>query len=57
MPFLRFKGFEKNFLKQISPLLIEQFSDIANIPIKIAKKEGNSVKDIPVRGTVTCPSS
>jgi hypothetical protein len=46
MPFLRFKGFEKNFLKQISPLLIEQFSDIANIPREIVKIELLDVEQI-----------
>ncbi|PWK11562.1 DUF1904 family protein [Tumebacillus permanentifrigoris] len=39
MPFLRFTGFEKDFLQELAPVLIEQFSDIANVPKEIIKIE------------------
>lgn len=39
MPFLRFAGFERNFLQELAPVLIEKFSDIANVPKEIIKIE------------------
>ncbi|ERI08713.1 hypothetical protein HMPREF0083_03220 [Aneurinibacillus aneurinilyticus ATCC 12856] len=46
MPFLRFKGFDRNLLKTISPTLIEEFSHIVNIPKDIVKIELLTVEQI-----------
>jgi len=39
MPYIRFKGFEKDFLTTISSLIIDEFSIIANVPKEIVKIE------------------
>jgi hypothetical protein len=39
MPFLRFKGFQKEFLQEISPQLIETFSAVAEVPKEKVKME------------------
>ncbi|GAB6991471.1 DUF1904 family protein [Paenibacillus pini] len=39
MPFIRFKGFEKEFVERIAPVFIERFASIANIPQEIVKLE------------------
>ena len=39
MPFLRFKGFEKCIIEEISPFITEEFSNIVNIPKDIVKIE------------------
>lgn len=46
MPFLRFKGFDKNILTAMAPLMIEKFSAIANIPEEIVKLEMLQVEAI-----------
>jgi hypothetical protein len=46
VPFLRFKGFEKDFLKKISPEVIEKFSRIVSIPKEIIKIELLTVETI-----------
>ncbi|NQX58001.1 DUF1904 family protein [Paenibacillus qinlingensis] len=46
MPFLRFKGFEKNSLINFSSLIIEQFSNLANVPKEIVKMELINVEQI-----------
>jgi len=39
MPFLRFKGFDKQVIEQLSPSIIEKFSNIVSIPADIVKIE------------------
>ncbi|WCK53342.1 DUF1904 family protein [Aneurinibacillus sp. Ricciae_BoGa-3] len=39
MPFLRFKGIDKDLLKNIAPTIVEEFSYIANVPEEIVKIE------------------
>ncbi|MGA9173228.1 MAG: DUF1904 family protein [Thermoactinomyces sp.] len=39
MPFLRFKGFDKKLVQEISPVLVEKFAQIAEIPEEIVKIE------------------
>ncbi|QHW34714.1 DUF1904 family protein [Paenibacillus rhizovicinus] len=39
MPFLRFKGFTASFLKQFTPSLVEEFSNLVKIPQEIVKVE------------------
>lgn len=39
MPFLRFKGFEPEFVSAIAPLIIEEVSGIVSIPKEIVKIE------------------
>ncbi|WP_028595026.1 DUF1904 family protein [Paenibacillus assamensis] len=39
MPFLRFKGFDKSIIEQVSPAIIEKFSNIVDIPREIVKIE------------------
>ncbi|UJF32472.1 DUF1904 family protein [Paenibacillus hexagrammi] len=39
MPFLRFKGFDKQVIESMSTSLIEQFCHIADIPAEIVKLE------------------
>ncbi|MBD8499596.1 DUF1904 family protein [Paenibacillus arenosi] len=39
MPFLRFKGFEREVIEQVSPSIIEQFANIVDIPKDIIKIE------------------
>ncbi|MDB5052249.1 MAG: hypothetical protein JWM44_299 [Bacilli bacterium] len=46
MPFLRFKGFEKDLLKNISSMIIEEFSYIANVAKEIVKIELINVEQI-----------
>jgi hypothetical protein len=46
MPFLRFKGIEKDLLKKIAPAIVEEFSHIANIPSDIVKVELLNIEPI-----------
>ncbi|MGG1661490.1 DUF1904 family protein [Brevibacillus sp. NRS-1366] len=46
MPFLRFKGFDKNKLTVMSPSIIEQFADIANVAPEKVKIELLHVEQI-----------
>jgi hypothetical protein len=46
MPFLRFKGFEKDFLQGISVAVATEFSRIANIPKDIVKIERLIVEQV-----------
>jgi hypothetical protein len=46
MPYLRFKGFEAEFLRQLLPTLIEEFSRVAAVPQKIVKVELLSITQI-----------
>ncbi|WP_054026491.1 DUF1904 family protein [Bacillus sp. FJAT-28004] len=46
MPYLRFKGFENDFLKFISPTIIDEFSNIASVPKEIVKIELLNVERI-----------
>ncbi|RNB83357.1 DUF1904 family protein [Brevibacillus fluminis] len=39
MPFLRFKGFDKEKLTAVAPQMIERFAAIAHIPEEIVKLE------------------
>lgn len=39
MPYLRFKGFDEEFLRQQQPLLVEEFSRSAAVPPEIVKIE------------------
>ncbi|USG68294.1 DUF1904 domain-containing protein [Brevibacillus ruminantium] len=39
MPFLRFKGFEKSVIEDVSPFIIEEFSNLISIPREIVKIE------------------
>lgn len=39
MPYLRFKGFDEEFVRQQVPLLVEQFSRVAAVPREIVKVE------------------
>ncbi|MDR3579219.1 MAG: DUF1904 family protein [Oryzomonas sp.] len=39
MPYLRFKGFEEEFLWRVAPVLVEEFSRIAAVPSEIVKIE------------------
>lgn len=39
MPYLRFKGFDEEFVRQQLPLLVEQFSRTAAVPREIVKVE------------------
>jgi hypothetical protein len=46
MPYLRFKGFEKDFVEFISPMIIDEFSIIATVPKEIVKIELLNVERI-----------
>ncbi|MGC4376401.1 DUF1904 family protein [Fictibacillus sp. Mic-4] len=46
MPFLRFKGIERDILKEISPLLVEEFSYTANVSKEKVKIELLNVERI-----------
>ncbi len=39
MPYLRFKGFDEEFLRQQVPLLVEEFAQAAAVPREIVKVE------------------
>ncbi|GAB7389070.1 hypothetical protein BSNK01_29080 [Bacillaceae bacterium] len=39
MPYLRFKGFAKDLLRRIAPLVIAEFSHLAKVPPEIVKIE------------------
>lgn len=46
MPYLRFKGFEEEFLREQLPLLVGEFSRTAAVPQDIVKVELLSIKRI-----------
>ena len=46
MPYLRFKGFDEEFLKQALPTIIAEFSRAAAVPQEIVKVELISIKRI-----------
>ncbi|WP_332692711.1 DUF1904 family protein [Halalkalibacter lacteus] len=46
MPFLRFKGFEKNHIEAITPMLIKEFAVLANVPFEIVKVELLEIEQI-----------
>ncbi|RII29108.1 MAG: DUF1904 domain-containing protein [Geobacter sp.] len=39
MPYLRFKGFDEEFLKKECPVFVEEFSRVAAVPREIVKIE------------------
>lgn len=39
MPYLRFKGFDKGFLRKFGPLVVEEFSRVAAVPRDVVKIE------------------
>lgn len=39
MPYLRFKGFQKDFLQNISPVVVDRFSQLANVAKEKVKME------------------
>jgi hypothetical protein len=46
MPYLRFKGFDEEFLRQALPEIVEGFSRVAAVPQEIVKVELLSIKQI-----------
>src|SRR6185369_2622641 len=46
MPYLRFKGFDEEFVRQQVPLLVEEFSRTAAVPREIVKVELLSITQI-----------
>ena len=46
MPYLRFKGFDEEFLRQQVPRLVEEFSRTAAVPQEIVKVELLSITQI-----------
>jgi hypothetical protein len=46
MPYLRFKGFDEEFLRQALPVLVEEFSRVASVPREIVKIELLSITQI-----------
>lgn len=46
MPYLRFKGFDEEFLRQQVPLLVDEFSRTAAVPREIVKVELLSITQI-----------
>lgn len=46
MPYLRFKGFDEEFLRQALPVIVEEFSRVAAVPREIVKVELLSIKQI-----------
>ncbi len=39
MPYLRFKGFDENFLRKLVPLVVAEFSRVAAVPREVVKVE------------------
>jgi hypothetical protein len=39
MPYLRFKGFTEEFLRVVSPVLVEEFARVAAVPREVVKVE------------------
>lgn len=48
MPFLRFKGFEEERLRQMRPSLIEEFSRVAGVPREVVKIELLSITQVTI---------
>ena len=46
MPYLRFKGFDEQFLRQALPVIVEEFSRVAAVPREIVKIELLSIQQI-----------
>lgn len=46
MPYLRFKGFDEEFVRQQAPLFVEEFSRAAAVPREIVKVELLSITQI-----------
>lgn len=46
MPYLRFKGFDEEFLRQALPVLVEEFSRVAAVPREMVKIELLSITQI-----------
>lgn len=46
MPFLRFKGFDPQFLREISPVVVEDFSQLAEVSKEKVKIESIQVEVI-----------
>ncbi|HEY3415915.1 MAG TPA: DUF1904 family protein [Armatimonadota bacterium] len=46
MPYLRFKGFDEELLRELLPMLVEGFSSTAAVPQEIVKVELLSIKQI-----------
>ncbi len=46
MPYLRFKGFDEEFLNQAVPVIVGEFARIASVPREIVKVELLSIKRI-----------
>lgn len=46
MPYLRFKGFDEEFLQQLLPVLVGEFSRVAAVPPEIVKVELLCIKQI-----------
>jgi len=46
VPFLRFKGFDKPIIEQISPSMIDEFAELASIPKEIVKIELLQIEQI-----------
>ncbi len=39
MPYLRFKGFDEESLRELGPLIVEEFSRVAVVPREVVKVE------------------
>ena len=52
MPFMRFSGFEEDFLHRVLPVLLEEFSRVAGVPPETVK-----VELLPVRRITATPCS
>lgn len=48
MPFLRFKGFKEEGLRQILPSLIDTFAQVAGVPREVVKVELLNITQITV---------
>ena len=46
MPYLRFKGFDEEFLRRAVPVLVEEFSRVAAVPREIVRVELLCIKQI-----------
>lgn len=46
MPYLRFKGFDEDFLREQQPRLIQEFSRLAAVPPEIVKVELLTIRQI-----------
>lgn len=46
MPYLRFKGFDEECLRQMLPVLVDEFSRVAAVPREIVKVELLSIRRI-----------